>query len=113
MLFWFFYFSFYLIEACVSKTSHHIQIKIKIPNLSQEPPASSEAPNQDLKDMELLRTLKIWNMDVSKTGDHIQVKIKIPNLSQEPLASSKAQNKEFEDMDVLCTFKIKIESQKS
>ena len=38
----------------VSKTSDHIQIRIKIPNPSQEPPASSKAPNQDLKDMDVL-----------------------------------------------------------
>ena len=31
----------------VSKTTDHIQIKIKMPNSSQEPPASSKAPNQD------------------------------------------------------------------
>ena len=31
----------------VPKTSDHIQIKIKMPNPSQEPPASSKAPNQD------------------------------------------------------------------
>ena len=43
----------------VSKTSDNIQIKIKMPNPSQKPPASSKAPNQDLKDMEVLSTFKI------------------------------------------------------
>ena len=43
----------------VSKTSDHIQIKIKVPNHSQEPPASSKAPNEDLKDMEALCIFKI------------------------------------------------------
>ena len=43
----------------VSKTSDHIQIKIKIPNLSLEPPASSKAPNKDLNDMDVLCTFKI------------------------------------------------------
>ena len=43
----------------ISKTSDHIQIKIKIPNPSQEPPASSKAPNEDLKDMDVLITFKI------------------------------------------------------
>ena len=81
----------------ISKTTDHIQIKIKMPNPSQEPPASSIAPNEDLKDM-----------DVS---DHIQIKIKMPNPSQESQASSKAPNEDLKDMDVLCTFKIKIESQ--
>ena len=43
----------------VSKTSDHIQIKIKMPNPSQEPPASSKASNEDLKDMDVLYTFKI------------------------------------------------------
>ena len=38
----------------VSKTRDHIQIKIKMPNPSQEPPASSKAPNEDLTDMDVL-----------------------------------------------------------
>ena len=32
----------------VSKTSNHIQIKIRVTNPTQEPPASSKAPNEDL-----------------------------------------------------------------
>ena len=43
----------------VSKTSDHIQIKIMMPNPSQEPPVSSKAPNKDLKDMNVLCTFKI------------------------------------------------------
>ena len=43
----------------VSKTSYHIQIKIKMLNPSQETPASSEAPNEDLKDMDVLGTFII------------------------------------------------------
>ena len=42
----------------VSKTSDHIKIKIKMPNLSQESPTSSKAPNEDLKDMDVLCTFK-------------------------------------------------------
>ena len=42
-----------------SKTSDHIQIKIKMPNPSQEPPASFKATNEDLKDMDVLCTFKI------------------------------------------------------
>ena len=38
----------------VSKTSDHIQIKIKMPTPSQEPPASSKTPNKNLKDMDVL-----------------------------------------------------------
>ena len=80
--------------------------------MSQEPPASFKAPNEDLKDMDVLcifkikrERVKIWNMHVSKFSDHIQTKIKIPNLSQEPPASSKVTNHELRDMDVLCIFK--------
>ena len=65
----------------LSKTSDHIQINIKMPNPSQEPPASSKAPNGDLKDIDVLCTLKI----------------KIEGL-----------NLDLEEMDVLCTFIIKI-----
>ena len=43
----------------VSKTSDHIQIMINIQHSSQEPPASSEAPNKDLKDIDVLCTFKI------------------------------------------------------
>ena len=62
----------------ISKTSDHIQIKIKMPNPSQEPPASSKAPNEVLKDMDVLYTFKI--------------KIESQNLI-------------LEDIDVLCTLK--------
>ena len=40
-------------------TEKNIQIKIKMPNPSQEPLASSRAPNQDLKDIDALCTFKI------------------------------------------------------
>ena len=43
----------------ISKTSDHIQIKIQMPNPRQEPPASSKAPNEDLKGMDVLCTFKI------------------------------------------------------
>ena len=43
----------------VSKGSNHIQIKIKMQNPSQEPPAPTKAPNQDLKDLDVLFTFKI------------------------------------------------------
>merc|ERR1711954_249692 len=101
----------------VPKTIDHIQINIRMPNPSQEPPASSKALNQDLKDMDVLCTFKIkiesqiQNIGVPKTIDHIQIIIRMPNPSKEPPASSKAPNEDLKDMDVLCTFKIKIESQ--
>ena len=37
----------------VSKTNKNVRFKIQMPNPSQEPPASSKAPNQDLKDMDI------------------------------------------------------------
>ena len=50
------------------KTSYYIQINIKMPNPSQEPAASSKAPNQDLKDMDVLCTFQI-NIE-SQNLDH-------------------------------------------
>ena len=43
----------------ISKTIDHIQIKIKVPHPSQQPPASFEAPNQDFKDVDGLCTFKM------------------------------------------------------
>ena len=83
-------------------------------NPLQEPPASSKASNEDLKDLDLFEPskprlrAKIWHIGVSKTGDHIKNKIRIPNPSQELLAPSKALNEDLKDNDVLCTFKINI-----
>ena len=97
-----------------SKTSEHIQIKIKMPNPSQEPPASSKAPNEALKDIDVLCNFKIkienQNLDYgySKTSTYIQIKINIPNPSEEPPVSFKAPNEALKDIDVLCNFTIKI-----
>ena len=41
------------------KTSDYIQVMIQMSIPSQEPPASSKAPNQDLKDMDVLCSIKI------------------------------------------------------
>ena len=43
----------------VSMTSDLIQSKIKMPNTSQEHPATSNAPNEDLKDMDVFCIFKI------------------------------------------------------
>ena len=43
----------------VSMISDYIQIKIKMTNPSQEPPVSSKAQNEDLKDMDAFCTFKI------------------------------------------------------
>ena len=56
----------------VPKTSDCIQIKIKTPNPSQEPQALSKAPNEDLKDMDVLCTLK--NKIESINLDHWYIK---------------------------------------
>ena len=95
----------------VLKNSDHIQVKIKIPDPSQKPPASSNAPNQDLKGhvhslhLQSQDRAKIWNMGVSTTSDHIKIKIKIPNQSIKPLVSSTAPNQDLKDMDFLYTSK--------
>ena len=84
----------------VSMTSDLIKIMIKMQNPSHETPASSESPNEDLKDMHILCTLKIkmeshgYIMGISKTSDSIQIKIKMPNLSQAPPTSFKAKNQD-------------------
>ena len=101
----------------VRKTCDHIQIKIKMPNPSKEPHASPKAPDEDLKDMDVLCTFKI-KIENQKL-EHGCIKDRWPyqnqdqdtNPSQEPTASFKAQNKDLKDLDVICTFKIKIESQ--
>ena len=58
----------------VPKTRDNIQIKIKMPKPSQPPPASSKAPNEDLKDMDVLGTFKIkiesQNLDHWFIKDH-------------------------------------------
>ena len=43
----------------VSKTNDYIQIKIKMPNPSQEPLAFSNAQNEDLMDMDVHCTFNI------------------------------------------------------
>ena len=54
----------------ISKTADHFNIKIKITDTTQEPLASSKAPNEGLKDM---------NLGVPTTSDDSQINIKIPN----------------------------------
>ena len=55
------------------KANDHIQIKIKMPNPSQEPPDSSKALNVDLKDLDVLCTFKImierWNLQLGCIKD--------------------------------------------
>ena len=106
-----------ILNMGISKTGDPFQIKIKVPNPSQIPTASSKALNEDLKDMDVLCTLKIKLY--SQNSDHgcgkdqrpYPNKFKVPSPTQEPSAFSKAQNEDFQDLDVLCTFKIKRERQ--
>merc|ERR1711954_513899 len=103
----------------VPKTSEHIQINIRMPNPSQEPPASSKAPNQDLKDMDVLCTFKIkiesQNSEYGCTKDQWPYTNQdlYPKPQSNPPVSSKAPYQVLKDLDVLCTLKIKIESQNS
>ena len=50
----------------VSMTSDDIQININMPNPSQDPPASSKAPNEDLNDMDVLCTYKFNKKNTPK-----------------------------------------------
>merc|ERR1712081_42647 len=96
-----------------------IKIKIKMQNPSQEHPASSKAPNEDFKDMDVLCTFKI--KIESQNLDHGYIKDQWPyqnqyqelNPSLETTLFSKAPYQDLKDIDVLCIFKIKIESQKT
>ena len=100
----------------ISNTSDHIKIKIKMPNPRVEPPASSKAPNEDLKDMDVLCTLKIKIMSQNSESVCTKDQWPYPNQYQDAKPQSgtfsvlQSPNDYFKDMDVLCTFKIKIES---
>ena len=65
----------------VPKTSDHIQIKIRMQNPSQEPPGSSKAPNEDLKDMNVPCTFKI--KIECQNLDHWYIKNQWPYLNQD------------------------------
>ena len=70
-----------------------------MPNPSQEHPLSSKAPDEDLKDLNVLCTFKIkTESQNSKTSDYINIKIKTQNPGQEPPASSKAPNQDLMDI---------------
>ena len=65
----------------VSKISDYIQFKIKLPNPGQEPPASSKALNEDLKDMDVLCTFKI--KIASQNSEHGYINDQWPYSNQE------------------------------
>ena len=94
----------------VSKTSEDIQNTVKIPNPSQEPPASSKAPNQYFKDMDVLCTFKINIGSQNFQHGSNRNQWLYPNQDQDT-KPKEGPNQDFKDMVVLCIFKIKVESQ--
>ena len=52
-------------------------------NQSQEPPASSKAPNEDLKDMDVLCTFKIKIESRNSDYEYIKDKWPYPNQDQD------------------------------
>ena len=73
----------------VSKTSNHIQIKIKMPNPSQAHPASSKDPHQDINNMDVLCTFKITKEN--QNLDQTYLKIYELNYSDERVLCSAPQ----------------------
>ena len=71
-----------------NKASECIQIKINLLNSSQEPPASSEAPNQDLKDMDVLFTFKIKTESQNLDHGCIKDQWPYPNKGQDAKSQS-------------------------
>ena len=66
----------------IAMTSDHIQIKIKMSNPSQEPPAPYKAQNQDLKDIDVLCT---FNIQVErKNSEQGCIKDQWPYPNQDP-----------------------------
>ena len=74
-------------HGCI-KDQWPYQNKIKMPSPSQEPPASSKAPNEDLKDMDVLCTF-IINIE-SQNSDHGYIKDKWPYPNQDQDAKPKS-----------------------
>ena len=67
----------------VSKTSDHIQIKIKISYSSQEHQASPKAPNQNLKDIDVHCTFKIKRESHNSEFSYIKDMWPYPNQNQD------------------------------
>merc|ERR1711954_193254 len=76
----------------LSNTSDYFQIKIKMPNPSQETPVSSKTPNEDLNDMDDLLTFKIKIK--SRNFDHgcIINHLPYPNQDQDAKPQSGTSN---------------------
>merc|ERR1711954_526316 len=65
------------------KNQDFMQIKVKMPNLNQEPPASSKAPNEDLKDIDILCNFKIKIESLNSDHECIKDKGPYPNQDQD------------------------------
>ena len=76
----------------VSKTSDYIHIKIKVQNTSQVSPASSKAPNEDLKDMDVLCTFKIKIESRNLEHGCIKDQLPYPNQDQDSKPKSGASS---------------------
>ena len=74
----------------LSKTSDHIQIKIKIPNPSYDPPASPKAQILDLKDIGVLCTFKL--KIESQNSEHGCIKDQWPYPNQDQDAKTLVKN---------------------
>ena len=61
-----------IVNTGVSKTIDYIQIKINMPNPSQEPPVSSKVPNQDFKEHRC--SLHLQNLDRELKWEYGQAK---------------------------------------
>ena len=88
-----------------------------MPKPIQEPQASSKAKNQDLKDMDVLRT---FNIKIeSQNSEHGCTKDQWPYPNTNPDAKTKSgtpsllqnQKQYLNDVDDLCTYKTKVKSQ--
>ena len=67
----------------ISKTRDHIQIKIKMPNPSQEPPESSKAQNQGFKDTDVLCTFNIQMEKLNSEHGYSKDQCQYPNQDQD------------------------------
>ena len=72
----------------ISKTCDHVQIKIKIRKPNQVPPVSSEAPNQDLKDMVVLCPFKVQKY--CQKLEHWSIKGQWPYTNQDQYCKHKS-----------------------
>ena len=92
------------------KASEHIQIKIKMPKPSQQPPVSSKSPNQKLKVMDVLYTFKM--KIESQNLDHCCIKGQWPYRNQDQGAkpqsgtSSILQNSEWGLKGHICSWHL-------